>query len=323
MQKLSSEVACTIDWSPRRHGEWETMLGRIRRSNLLQHYPYAQASRVTRQIGARHGIIHIEGEPAGLVQLGEVGLLWRLIHAVTLDRGPLWFDDYGTPGHVAAFFGEIARQFPRRIGRKRRILPELPDTEANRAMLAGLGFVRNATVEGYETLWVDLTAPIPKLRANLAGKWRNALSKAERHAVAVVEDRDLETRTTFLATYDADRIAKQYAGPSAQTLATLIDFMAPRREALLLNAIGEKGLVASVLILVHGTSATYQAGWTTSSGRKHSAHHRLLWIAMLLLRDRGVTDFDLGGVNDDSASGVKRFKEGLGGETQRLVGLYG
>ncbi|MFZ4806949.1 MAG: GNAT family N-acetyltransferase [Hyphomicrobiaceae bacterium] len=299
------------------------MLRRIRRSNLLQHYAYAQATRATRQLGARHGIIHIDGEPAGLVQLGEVGLFWRLIHAVTLDRGPLWLDGFGAPGHVAAFFGEIARQFPRRLGRKRRILPELPDTEVNRTMLARQGFVRNPAVEGYETLWVDLTAPIPELRANLAGKWRNALSKAERNAVAVVEDRDLATRAAFLAAYEADRIEKQYAGPTARMLATLIDFMAPRREAILLIANGEKGQIAAVLILVHGTSATYQAGWTTGGGRKQGAHHRLLWLAMLLLKDRGVTDLDLGGVNDDSAAGVKRFKEGLGGETRRLVGLYG
>ena len=41
-----------------------------------------------------------------------------------------------------------------------------------------------------------------------------------------------------------------------------------------------------------------------------------------MLQDMDVLDLDLGGVNDQDAAGVKRFKQGLGGELVELVGQY-
>jgi lipid II:glycine glycyltransferase (peptidoglycan interpeptide bridge formation enzyme) len=84
---------------------------------------------------------------------------------------------------------------------------------------------------------------------------------------------------------------------------------------------GNKALAAAA-ILCHGKAATYQVGWSSRAGREASANHLLLWQALGLLKDKGITDFDLGGVNDDTAKGIKQFKAGLGGDLQRLAGLY-
>jgi aryl carrier-like protein len=42
----------------------------------------------------------------------------------------------------------------------------------------------------------------------------------------------------------------------------------------------------------------------------------------LMLRGRGTTDFDLGGVNDEGGQGIKHFKKALGGQFVKLVGFY-
>ena len=53
-----------------------------------------------------------------------------------------------------------------------------------------------------------------------------------------------------------------------------------------------------------------------------NAHHVLLWDAISLLRDRGYRFLDLGGINPEAASGVTRFKTGLGGTPYALVPIH-
>ena len=315
-------VTCTIDWSPMPLEKWDGHFRSIRRSTLLQHYPYALANRAVNLTGSRHGIIKIDGSEAGLVQLAEVGVVRNMFHAISLDRGPLWFDGFGTADHIAGFFSILAKEFPKRLGRKVRLLPELTDTVHNRTAISNSGFLHKQNFEGYETIWLDLTGSIERLRAGLSGKWRNVLSKSDRRAVATSRDWAGRSSSQFLTAYEADRQAKGYDGPSVKLLTELLNVMIPRQEAVILTAANEGQIIAGILVLLHGSSATYQTGWTTESGRKLGAHHQLLWQAILELKTRGVTDFDLGGVNNECAAGVKRFKLGLGGQSVKLVGFF-
>lgn len=302
--------------------KWEGHFKSIRRSTLLQHYPYALANRAANQIGARHGVIKINGDDAGLIQLAEVGIIKNLVHAISLDRGPLWFNGFGTPNQATAFFHTLAQEFPRRLGRKIRLLPELKDNDGNRAAITTSGYTRKPNFDGYETIWLDLTCNEATLRANLNGKWRNVLSKSERSCLTVTEDWSGASSVAFLEAYESDRQMKGYDGPPVKLLAALLKFMVPRQEAVILNAQENGQTIAGIMILLHGTSATYQIGWTSNSGRKLGAHHQLLWRAIVQLKEKGITDFDLGGINDECAAGVKKFKQGLGGQPVKLAGFF-
>ncbi len=313
---------CSIAWDDTPLDDWFKLFASVRRSTLSQYFPYAQATRAVDQMGARRGLISIDGKPCGLVQMGEVGLLGNAIHMLTVDRGPLWFGEVDPGAASLAFFHELTRQFPRRFGRKKRIIPELDERFASGAVLSSSGLKRNEELPAYETIWLDLEPEEAVLRANLNGKWRNQLSKAERSPLEVEEDWVLASRNNFLARYESDRNAKGYAGANPAFLDSLMDYQLVRDEAFILNAKLDGRTVAAVLVFLHGKSATYQAGWTLEDGRKNAAHHLLLWAAVRLLKARGILDFDLGGINDQSAAGVKKFKSGLGGEIVRLAGLY-
>ena len=69
----------------------------------------------------------------------------------------------------------------------------------------------------------------------------------------------------------------------------------------------ENDAIASILLLCLGCCATYQIGRISDTGWTYAAHNYLLWHAVKFLKDRGIKDFDLGGINDESAKGVKRF----------------
>ena len=75
--------------------KWHEYLSQTLRSTLLQSYPYAKAIRLSQKLNTKWGLILVDGEEAGICQIHEGSILFGLFHVVTLDRGPLWFKEFG------------------------------------------------------------------------------------------------------------------------------------------------------------------------------------------------------------------------------------
>ncbi|WPZ33046.1 GNAT family N-acetyltransferase [Thalassobaculum sp. OXR-137] len=313
---------CQIVWNDTGLSDWEEVFARAPRANLLQSPGYARAICPPLGQRPRHGRILIDGSLAGVFQIQEAQILRRAIHAVILDRGPVWLDGYGTPDQVGAFFRAFDRTFPRRIGRKRRLLPEAPNTPEMRAALDATRLKRRPGSTGYQTVWVDLRPDLETLRATLKSRWRGALRKAEAAELTTEWSWKGKSLLQVLTGYEQDKAERGYPGPTVGTVTDLCRTLLGHRKVLVGTASQGDRLVAAALFLCHGSGSTYQVGWTTAAGRTLSASHLLLWQAMGELKDAGHLDLDLGGVNDADAKGVKSFKEGLGGETVELVGQY-
>jgi hypothetical protein len=313
---------CRIVWTDSGLSEWEAAFALAPRANLLQSPDYARAICPREGQRPRHGQILIDGALAGVFQIQEAQILRRAIHALILDRGPIWPDGFGAPGHVGAFFRAFDRQFPRRFGRKRRILPEVPDTPEMRAALQATRLKRRPGSVGYQTIWVDLRPDPDTLRARLKGKWRNQLRKAEAAGLDTDWSWSGKSLIRVLKGYEQDKTERGYPGPTVGTLGDLCRALLGKQKVLVGTASQNGNMVAAALLLCHGGGATYQVGWTTPAGRALCANNLLLWQAMGELRQAGYRDLDLGGVNEVGAKGVKGFKEGLGGETVELVGQY-
>lgn len=316
-------MTCTIEWNSLTPAQWDECLQAVPRSTLLQSYDYARAHCPIGKQKARWGVIRFDDKPAGIVQIFEAGILWNAIHAVIIDRGPLWFKGFGGAAHTKLFFEEFNRQFPARLGRRRRILPEIEDGMTAQKILQSAGLARMDGRKGYETVWVDLSGDNEVRRAALRPNWHGSLKKGERAGLILEWSADGRDFPALLAGYIEDRRIKGYDGPSPQLLSSLATFMTPKGGMITGTARDTDGRVAAMVMFVrHGRSATYLVGWTTDSGRENSAHHLLLWEGMGVLKENGVIELDLGGVNDDNAKGIKDFKEGMGGKTVRYVGHY-
>ena len=308
---------CTIEWNVLSLPEWERRFASIRRANLLQSYDFARAVCPVYRQKAQWGLVRIDGAEAGLVQILEAGFFWNALHAVILDRGPLWFPGFGEADHVRAFFEAFNRLFPRRIGRRRRILPETAD-----AGILPPGLVRREG-PGYQTVWLDLEKPSETLRAGLQAGTRNKVNKGGKAGLSLHWDDTGKDVPDILRGYIMDKGLRGYDGPSPAVLRALAKTFAQDKKLLTGRATIENRTVASIFILMHGSSGTYQVGWTTDEGRKTAAHNFLLWESFQVLKEKGIKDLDLGGINDESAAGVKQFKEGFGGETTISAGFYG
>lgn len=313
---------CTIKWNDLALDEWEKRFSSIPRSNLLQSYVYARAVCKTKYKKARWGLILIDGQEAGLVQILETGVLGNLFHTIELDRGPLWFEGFGGAAHIKMFFDEFNRQFPNRFGRKRRFIPEIDGGPSAEKILGQSGLKSSPLISAYQTLWWDLSLDDETARQNLKGNWRGSLNKAERAGLETDWDDQGKLYRWIRGIYALDKEIRGFGGVSPKLLDNLAAFSAQDRSMIIGKAVKDGRDIAATLFFVHGQSATYQVGWSSDEGRQYCAHHLLLWQARDILRKRGIKYLDLGGVNDESAAGVKKFKEGTNAETSKLVGHF-
>lgn len=312
---------CTLEWNILGLAQWQAEFARLPCSNLLQSYDYAVAMAPLYGQKPRWGVIEIDGQPAALMQVMEAKTLGGALHAVMLDRGPLWFEGYGSEEHWQAFAYCFSREFPARFGRRRRWLPEAGADSGLGQKLVELGW-RLSDKPAYQTLWLDLQQSEDALLSGMRKSWRQSLRKAQGADLELIWDDSGKMLPVLLKAYADDRLRKRYPGPDLRAVRALgLQFAKSGALRLGFTRRGNE-ILAGVMILCHGQSATYQVGYSLENGRKFCAHHLLLWEATRLLKQQEFKSFDLGGVNDGSAENVKRFKNGLGGDGLSLCGLY-
>jgi hypothetical protein len=316
-------MKCEIIWNELSLQEWRVRFAAVKRSNILQSYEYGIANAKTYRQSARWGLIKINGQEAGMVQVVEASILWGAFHAIILDRGPLWFKGCGGAMHISAFFKEFNTQFPKRFGRKRRLLPEVDDGATALGILKKTGLSRVEDQTGYQSLWWDLDVEEDMARSSLKLNWLGSLKKAESSDLIIEWDDKGKFYPWLRTHYALDKAARGYNGISPKLLDNLATVLTSAPIILIGKAQKNKADIAGILILLHGQGATYQIGWSSDAGRAVNAHNLLLWQARQELKKYGIQDFDLGGVNEEaSALGIKKFKTGTGATPYKLVGQY-
>ncbi len=307
----------TIDWNSVTESQWDSMFAKCWRTTLNQSRAHALADAATRGERAEFGVIRFHGKPVGMVT-ARLRTVAGFFTAASIHRGPIWIQESIPPQMLSLALAEIKRRFRLRQRRSFLLHPELTDTEPNRAAVARAGLRRVAP--GYQTIWIDLRAAVDDLRAQLQATWRNKLTKAERAGLTVRSGPAADI-DGLLDHHDRDRLERDYRGPSGTWIRHLRTFL-PEPDFLALDAECDGAAVAGTICVRHGTAATYLIGWNGADGRRRQAHNLLLWQSMLRLREAGCTWFDLGGINDQGAAGIARFKSGMGGTPVTLVGGY-
>ncbi|AZQ65864.1 GNAT family N-acetyltransferase [Silicimonas algicola] len=160
----------------------------------------------------------------------------------------------------------------------------------------------------------------PDMRARIHGKWRNRLCAAEASGVTLLRSRRGDDLRWLVG---LDREQQRRKGFRALPPAFLAAWMARDPRSVRLTIAHFRGeRVAAILVLSHGTRATYHIGWSGGEGRRLSAHNLLLWEAAQRLSDDGVSVLDLGLVDTETAPGLARFKLGTGAMPVRTGGTW-
>ncbi len=313
-----------IDWNTASRSRWDALYAHCHRPSILQSSSYALALAATEGMRADCGMIYFENKPIGLVQV-QVKPLLKLLSICRLYRGPAWIYESIPPRMHQLVLSILRQRYRLRHGRGFVFHPELSDTQNNRQQLRESGFRQR--FPGYQTLWLDLRPPLKTIRSQMKGKWRHALTQAERANLTCEMPESGPVFDQVIAAYDTDKQTKGYRGPGPAFLHHLKSQAQGCNDLWLLAArqpdqSDNTAPIAGIIIARHGQAATYVAAWSGVHGRRSRAHHWLLWQAVQHLRNNGVEWFDLGGLNPQTADGVTAFKRGLGGSPDHLVGGY-
>ena len=262
--------------------------------------------------------VRVEVDGRTVAQAQFIGRrLAGLVSVLLCSRGPVW-----TESLSAADKAEVYRQLRAGLPVLRpRFAFFTPEESVDEAM--GLASWRRV-MTGYSTVTLDLRQSREQLRAALDGKWRNRLVAAESAGLTV--QRLGANPAQFRWLLEQEETMREQRGVEGLPSGFIEHYIQARKSAaqtvLTLRADHQGERVAAMMFLLHGTAATYQVGWSNDTGRELNAHNLLLWHAIEALKQRGIRQLDLGGVNTARSAGIARFKLGTGGQPVILAGTY-
>lgn len=303
-------VEMRLNFALRTVGEWREFLNRTHKTPWTQTFQYASAVAKVAQQATHFATIEKNSAVIGIVAIQE--LKFGPIHHVTITRGPLWLRGHETTQNLKDFSKVFNQAYPKRLLRRIRWMPEWTFAENE-----SLNFIEESGLkkskQSFETLWMDLTPSMDELKKRLQPKWRGHLHKAERSPLEVSVDYKGAHLDYFLRAYDIFKAQKKFPGPNGTFFKHEIESALPFKDAIILWARLNNVPVAGVVVMKHGTSASYRVSWNTMDGRKHNAHFLLLWKAIEILKKHNVETFDLGGILPNDNDGLNIFKLGMNG----------
>lgn len=304
-----------VNWETLSYPEWDAHHGAAA-APLQQDWAYGACMK-TLGVGVLRACVEQDGTPVALAQFIVRRWAGGLANMALCSLGPVWLQSL-SGADKARVYRALKKTIPLKNLRVVAFTPqEAPGPE--------LGLSRwRRVMTGHSTVVLDLTPSMDDLRAQLDGRWRYSLARAEESDLTIHRVGTNAGQYRWLL--DAEMQQREQRGLHGLPL-HFFDLYVPSRQQpaktiLTMRADQGRDRAAGMMFLIHGQAATYQVGWTGDIGREHHAHNLILWRAIKELRERGVRVLDLGGVNTTRSAGIARFKIGTGGQVLTCAGTF-
>jgi GNAT acetyltransferase-like protein len=246
-----------------------------------------------------------------------------------LRWGPMWRRRGAEtdPEHFRQALRALRNEYVGKRGMILRLNPRLfvEEHAACERILAEEGFSeRGSSSQAEKTLVMDLSPSLEELRAGLDKKWRNCLSKAERGGLTVTIGTGPELFREFGGIYSQMLERKQFAPTADFDAHVRLQGLLPesaKMTVIIARADGEP--CAGAICSAMNDTALYLFGATNDAGMRTCGSYLVQWEAVKLLRQRGVREYDLHGINVVANPGTYTFKKGLAGRDGREVTFVG
>ena len=304
-----------VNWDTLSYPEWDAHHAAAT-APLQQDWAYGACMK-TLGVGVLRALVEQDGAPVALAQFIVRRMVGGLANMALCSLGPVWLQPLS-----GADKARVYKALKKTIPLKNLRVVAFTPLEAQGPEL-GLSRWRRV-MTGHSTVMLDLQPELEVLRAQLDGRWRYSLARAEESSLTIHRVGTNAGQYRWLL--DAEMQQREQRGLHGLPL-QFFDLYVPSRQQptktiLTLRADVGRDRVAGMMFLIHGESATYQVGWTNDAGREHNAHNLILWNAIQELRERGVRKLDLGGVNTTRSAGIARFKIGTGGQVLSCAGTF-
>jgi hypothetical protein len=304
-----------VNWDTLSHPEWDAHHAAAA-APLQQDWAYGACMK-TLGVGVLRALVEQDGTPVALAQFIIRRFVGGMASMALSSLGPVWLQPL-SGADKARVYKALKRTMPLKNLRLIAVTPQ-------EAQGPELGLSRwRRVMTGHSTVLLDITPGLDDLRAQLDGRWRYSLARAEESALTTHRVGTNAGQYRWLL--DAEMQQREQRGLHGLPL-HFFDLYVPSRQQpaktiLTVRADVGRDRVAGMMFLIHGEAATYQVGWSGDVGREHNAHNLILWRAIEELRERGVRQLDLGGVNTTRSAGIARFKMGTGGQVLTCAGTF-
>jgi hypothetical protein len=304
-----------VSWDTLSYPEWDAHHAAAA-APLQQDWAYGACMK-TLGVGVLRAFVAQDGVPVALAQFIVRRFAGGLANMALCSLGPVWLQPLSGI-EKARVYKALKHTMPLKNLRVVAVTP-------HEAQSPALGLSRwRRVMTGHSTVVLDLSPELEVLRAQLDGRWRYSLARAEASDLTVHRVGTNAGQYRWLL--DAEMQQREQRGLHGLPL-HFFDLYVPSRQhptktMLTVRADLGRDRVAGMMFLIHGEAATYQVGWSGDVGREQNAHNLILWRAMQELRERGVRTLDLGGVNTTRSAGIARFKIGTGGQVLTCAGTF-
>jgi CelD/BcsL family acetyltransferase involved in cellulose biosynthesis len=308
----------TVEIDQCRPEHWAAMARDFDDANLYQTWAYGESFWGAGQLS--HIVVRQRGLVTGMAQLRVIRVPIIGGGMAHLRWGPLCQRRGSSLDHgsLRLMLEALRREYVERRGMHLQIFPfGVRGTEREIAFKDALNGFKSSSFghgESYRTVLVSLTPDLSTIRRSLDQKWRNQLNRAERNELTVRECPDDSGFPEFAKLYQ-----QMVTRKGLSVVAKTGEFQRVQRQldadskmpVLLCEHAGRPvaGLVTSAI----GTTGVYLLGATNEEGMRLKAAYLLQWRMMEILKERGMTHYDLGGINPQTNPGVYHFKKGFGG----------
>jgi hypothetical protein len=143
-------------------------------------------------------------------------------------------------------------------------------------------------------------------RINRARRWRLETRRSR-------DPRDCDRHAAVMAASMARRAARGEVVPDGMPLRQCTALVACGAGELF-QVVLDGRVLSSALVLMAERGAYYQTSGTSPEGMELGASHLLIHDVAVRLRDRGIGEFNVGGVGPGDSAGLYEFKAGFGAE---------
>ena len=293
---------------------WENMKD-IVRNNIPQDWVYGVTkSEIEKKDLCRYRIYNFSGDCIGMIQ-ALIEKRHGIKYAVRVNRGPIMIKKY----NVAEIIFQVMDQF-RKMMRPLPFFyaPNLEFTPYHMHLACSYGW-KCWNRFGFPSGTMNLEESEEALRKKLDSKWRNQLTAAEKKKLTVRNDN--AGYKEFLKIYRTDQKEKGYVGIPEAILNYLFDLEDSPLESYYVEDEAGK-VMAFDIIYCQCKTAHYLVGWNSNEGRKLYLNNLLLFNVVISLKQKGIKQFDLGGIEYIHTEDVARFKDGMRPEKYQLMGEF-
>jgi lipid II:glycine glycyltransferase (peptidoglycan interpeptide bridge formation enzyme) len=168
---------------------------------------------------------------------------------------------------------------------------------------------------------LDLRPEPDALLGNLSGKWRRNLRLAQKEDLVIkqIDNPDIEKVRAVFAEMEGNKQLPELF--SREKLESLFRHAGPK--FIFLQCEDRDGNILALRgTLIIGNRACDYLAATSSEGRRLRASYPLLWDMLRRCRERGITEYDLGGIDPWGNPGVYDFKRQTGAREVEFLGEW-